>query len=232
MQNEMLVEREANGLLNVAGFPSKDKAEEAEKNLSSREDGTLADLAREGSHRAFEELVLRHRGRVTRVALRFFPRLDDAEDVAQDTFVRAFLKLGKLSGGVPFENWVVRIAINLSLDRIRYSKRRPEHSISQLGKEEESWLERFSGGESVDDGERTAQNTEARNILDKVIPMISPKDQAILHLLYGEGMNSSEVAAVLGSSEVNIRVRAHRAKRALRRALEKLMDARPGTHGS
>jgi RNA polymerase sigma-70 factor (ECF subfamily) len=165
------------------------------------------------------------------VALRFFPRLEDAEDVAQDTFVRAFLKLGKLHKGVPFENWVVRVAINLSLDRLRYSKRRPEHSISQLG-EEESWLERFLGRESVDDGDRTAQNTEARNILDKVLPMISPRDQAILHLLYGEGMNSSEVAAVLGSSEVNIRVRAHRAKRALRKALEKLMEGRPGTHGS
>ena len=64
-----------------------------------------------------------------------------------------------------------------------------------------------------------------REILEKVLPMISPKDQVILHLLYGEGMNSTEIGDLLGSSEVNIRVRAYRAKHALRKALEELMDA-------
>ncbi len=224
MLNEIAVERGLNSLLRLPNLLVMAAGKETSQDLSSQDDDCLVALARNGSHRAFEELVLRHRGRVTRVAMRFFPRLEDAEDVAQDTFVRAFLKLEKLRTGVPFENWVVRIAINLSLDRIRHSKRRPEHSISQLGEDEEIWLERFFGRESVDEGGRTADSTEAREILEKVLPQISPKDQAILHLLYGEGMNSTEVAEIMGSSEVNIRVRAHRAKRALRKALERLMN--------
>jgi len=224
MLNEISAESGLSSLLKFPRLLVMAFHAEGSGTLSSRDDESLVELARNGSQPAFEELVIRHRARVTRVALRFFPRLEDAEDVAQDTFVRAYLKLAKLRAGVPFENWLVRIAINLSLDRIRHSKRRPERIISQLGEQEEAWLERFFGRESVNEGGRTADSTEAREILEKVLPLISPRDQAILHLLYGEGMNSTEVAKVLGSSEVNIRVRAHRARKALKKALESLMN--------
>lgn len=187
-------------------------------------DDVLVERARAGSDEAFEQLILRHRSLVTRVARRYVASLADAEDLAQDAFVRAYQKLGKLKPGVPFKNWVVRITVNLCLDLLRKQKRHPEESASQMNQEDSTWLERQLGSHSREEEKRTAEARDARELLKRVLPKIAPKDQAILQLLYGEGLDVAEVAEMLGWTEVNVRVRAFRARRTLKKALETLSD--------
>jgi RNA polymerase sigma-70 factor (ECF subfamily) len=194
------------------------------RNPSALSDEALVERVRAGSDEAFEELILRHRSLITRVARRYVSSLADAEDLAQDAFVRAYQKLAKLKPGVPFKNWVIRITVNLCLDRLRKQKRHPEESASQMNQEDSTWLERRLGAHSREAHQRRSEARDARELLKKVLPQIAPKDQAVLQLLYGEGLDVSEVAELLGWTEVNVRVRAFRARRTLRRALETLID--------
>jgi RNA polymerase sigma-70 factor, ECF subfamily len=191
---------------------------------SALSDEMLVERARAGSDEAFEELILRYRSLITRVARRYVSSLADAEDLAQDAFVRAYQKLAKLKPGVPFKNWVIRITVNLCLDRLRKQKRHPEESASQMNQEDSTWLERRLGSHSKEEAKRKSEARDARELLRKVLPEIAPKDRAILQLLYGEGLDVSEVAELMGWTEVNVRVRAFRARRTLRSALEALID--------
>ncbi len=193
---------------------------------SELSDELLVERARAGSDEAFEELILRYRSLLTRVARRYVSSLADAEDLSQDAFVRAYQKLSKLKSGVPFKNWIIRITVNLCLDRLRKLKRHPEESASQMKMEDSTWLERMMSDHSREAERRRTDARDARELLKKVLPKIAPKDQAILRLLYGEGLDVSEVAEMLGWTEVNVRVRAFRARRTLKRELETLIDGK------
>ena len=85
-------------------------------------DDVLIQEVLSGNKAAFDPLVLRYRQRIIRLVWRFFPNPSDAEDMAQEAFVRAYMNLEKLKEGVPFQNWLVRIASNLCLDRLRKEK--------------------------------------------------------------------------------------------------------------
>ena len=198
-------------------------AQPEQYDLRDCSDERLVALTGEGSEPAFEELVLRHRRMITGVSRRFFPNLEDAEDVAQDAFVKAFTSLDKLKDGVPFRHWLVRLTINLCLDRLRKEKRRRDKPVTHFDSDEAGWLERQLSGRSQEELDRMEGSREARELLRRVMGRVSAKDQAILKLLYGEGMQVSQVAELLGLSAVNVRVRAFRARRMVRVALERLL---------
>ncbi len=187
-----------------------------------RSDDELVTAARGGSEEAFEALVLRHRRRATSVARRFFTNLGDAEELAQEALVRAYLKLGTLKRGVPFKNWLVRITINLCLDRLRQKSRRGERLVSEMSEEETVWVDRQLLRASEEKQRQEELARESAALLGRVLCRLSPKDQAVLHMLYGEELDVSEIASLMGWSRSNVKVRAFRARRALRRALEEL----------
>ncbi len=197
--------------------------QEGECELSDCSDEQLVAMSEEGSEAAFEQLVLRHRRMITGVSRRFFPNIEDAEDAAQDALVKAFTSLNKLKPGVPFRHWLVRLTINLCLDRLRKEKRRRDKPVAHFDTDEASWLERQLAGQSQEELDRVQNSREARELLKRVLGKVSEKDQAILRLLYGEGMQVSEVAELLDLSSVNVRVRAFRARRTVRVALERLL---------
>lgn len=187
-------------------------------------DAELLQAAQAGSRQAFETLVLRYRLWVTRLAARFLPNPADAEDLAQDAFVRAFANLSRCRPGVPFRNWLMRLTVNLCLDRLRYRRRRPERSASQVYEEDAGWLENRLDRDAENLYRRLESEREARELLRRVIPRLSAEDQALLHLLYGEELEVPEVAQMMGWSAVNVRVRAFRARRKLKRILEELLE--------
>jgi len=200
-------------------------AEPMAADTSSMDDELVA-RTRAGDREAFEGLVLRYRRLITRVAGRFFPRIEDAEDIAQETFFKAFLNIEKLKAGVPVRNWLMRIAVNLCLDRLRRLKSRPEKSMSEVSTEDESWLDRHSRAIAEEHLASDAGHRDAEELLRMILPRIPEKEQALLHLLYGEGMSVSEVAEIMGWSEVNVRVRAYRTRRALKQAFDELQVQR------
>ncbi len=192
------------------------------------DDEELVAAARGGDQAAFETLVLRHRRAVTAVASRFFFGRPEAEDAAQEAFVKVFMNLGKLKPGTPFRYWVLRVATNCCLDRLRREARRGERPLSQVTEDEASWLDRHLATRSRQEHRALERSREARSLMARVLPHIAPKDRAALFLLEGEGRSVEEVAAVFGWTKVNVRVRAFRARRALRRAIEELAETQRG----
>jgi len=189
-------------------------------------DEELVGAARDGDETAFELLVLRHRHAVSAVASRFFFRRPEAEDAAQEALVKAYTKLDKLKPGVPFGYWVLRVATNCCLDRVRKESRRGERPLSQVSDDESAWLDRHLAARSEQEHRRLEHSREARSLMKRVLPRIAPKDRAVLYLLDGEGRPVEEIAAIFGWSKSNVRVRAFRARRTLRRAIEELDQRR------
>ncbi len=157
-----------------------------------------------GDEAAFAALVRRHQGRVFRLAGRFFRQRQDVEEVAQETFLRAWLKLGTYSARAPFEHWLTRLCLRCAYDRLRRAGAAPSSSHLDL----EDSLEAPGG------------NPDARLEVRRLLARLSAADRFLLVLLEAEGWSVAEIAERLGWSRVNVKVRAHRARQRLRRVLE------------
>jgi RNA polymerase sigma-70 factor (ECF subfamily) len=198
-----------------------DKLEHAPPGAEGREDAALADAARAGDERAFEELFLRHRRRVALIGSRFFRRREQIEEVVQETFTKAFFALGEFSNrqGGSFAAWLARIAFNACYDELRRQKRRPEPaSLSEVTEEEAS---RLSERLREEGGAESAAVT--RDLAAKLLARLSPEDRLVLVMLDAEGLSVAEIARLLGWSESKVKVRAHRARASLRRVLERFL---------
>lgn len=158
-------------------------------------DAPLVARSRQGDPDAFGELVARHQARVFRLAGRLFRRREEVEDVAQETFLRAWTRLASYRGEAPFEHWLTRLALRCAYDRLR--RQRPEDEI-------------------VHEPEAPRPDPDARLEVERLLARLAPADRMVLLLLEGEGWSTAEIAGRLGWTQVNVKVRAHRARRKLR----------------
>jgi RNA polymerase sigma-70 factor (ECF subfamily) len=161
----------------------------------------LVAASRGGDEAAFAELVRRHQTRVFRLAGRFFQRREDVEDVAQDTFLTAWRRLGTYAARAPFEHWITRVCLRLCYARLGADRRRE----TPVGKPETV--------------------TPPRNVavaidVERLLRRLAPADRFVLLLLDGEGWTVKEIAERVGWTATNVKVRAFRARRRLRRVLE------------
>jgi RNA polymerase sigma-70 factor (ECF subfamily) len=165
------------------------------------DEAVLIAASLKGDSSAFGDLVRLHQHRVFRIVGRFFRRREDVEEVAQETFLTAWRKLGTYRARAPFEHWLTRLCLNCCYGRLRRS--RPE---------EEPLSEATGASDSPDPG--------AALELERLLGTLPPEERFILLLLDGEGWSAAEIAEKLGWTRVNVKVRAHRARKKLRRLLE------------
>jgi len=181
----------------------------------------LARQAQVGDESAFAEIVRRYSPRVFSVASRFFRQRSLVEEAAQEVFLKAYTQLGSFEGRGSLEGWLTRIATNTCLNMVRSSKRRPESTVSDLTDDEASWLDHQSAG----DGEQSSVEKDlvATDLADRLLSVLSPEDQQALLMIDGEDASIKEVADVTGWSESKVKVRAFRARKKVREAMEKLL---------
>ncbi|MEL6714794.1 MAG: RNA polymerase sigma factor, partial [Planctomycetota bacterium] len=186
------------------GDPARGSALEAERRRVQR--------ARRGDRDAFAELVRVHRSRVQRVALRIVGSPEDAEDVAQETFVRAWRGLGRLDSAGRFGPWLLGICVHLCRDHQRSSGRRAEDAAAQL-------LD--LAAERADDADPSARATEAelRARVELAIAALPTKLRVPFVLRALEGETYEEVARITGARPATVRTWMVQARRALRRSL-------------
>jgi|SRR5919205_258916 RNA polymerase sigma-70 factor (ECF subfamily) len=184
-------------------------------------DAELAARARAGDESAFEELFRRHRRRVALIAARFFRRREQVEEVVQESFTKAFFALNEFSNGreASFAAWLARIAFNASYDELRRQKRRPEGALEELTEEEAAALAERLRAEGSDAESRAV----SRDLASKLLARLSPEDRLVLVMLDVEGLSVSEIAGLLNWTGSKVKVRAHRARAALRRVLERFL---------
>jgi len=118
------------------------------------------------------------------------------------------------------EGWLTRIATNTCLNMLRSAKRRPELSVADLTEDETAWLEHHSASESQRSVE---ENLIAADLADRVLEVLPVEDQLTLLMIDGEDASVKEVAEATGWSESKVKVRAFRARKKLREAMEKLL---------
>ena len=181
------------------------------------DDAELLERIRNGATDDFAEIVRRHQARVFAILHRYERDTHKVEDLAQETFVKAWRALDQFDGRAPFEHWLSRIAARVALDHLRREKRRQnEIGLPELGEDALDWL-RNDNEQSELDGRAAAE------LLDLAMRELSPLDRVVITMQELEGRSVKEIGAATGTSGVAVRVRALRARGKLRRALEKLV---------
>jgi RNA polymerase sigma-70 factor, ECF subfamily len=156
-----------------------------------------------GDLRAFEALVERHRDVVVRVAARIAGR-EEAEDVSQDAFLRAFHRLGRFRADASFRAWLLQITHNAAIDHI--SRRRPE-PVEDVAEDSEQTVARLPA-ERLESRERMAR-------LERKLRGLSPEARVVLVLRDIEGLSYEEIAAITQAPLGTVKVRLFRARRDL-----------------
>jgi RNA polymerase sigma-70 factor (ECF subfamily) len=185
----------------TSGVASLAEAATARPRLS---DEALVERTLAGEMRAFEELVERHRGVVYRVAARIAGQ-HDADDVAQDAFLRAFHRLPRFRRESPFRGWLLRITHNAALDAIARRKR----STLDAGADAEH--PSIEGG-AVRTPAQHLEETERRDRLAAKLQLMKPAHRAVLVLRDLEGLSYEEIAAVTDAPLGSVKGRLHRAR--------------------
>ena len=185
-------------------------------------DAAAVALARDGDSEAFRTLVERHSRAVYRLAHRMTGNPSDAEDVVQETFLKAYKQLGRFESRANFGTWLHRIAVNCSIDLIRS---RPHRESSH----DTNDLEHFTPIEAADAGrtspERLMLSTEVKHRIEEAMGALSQMERAAFILRHFEGHSIDEISGSLGLKTNAAKHSIFRAVRKMRTALEPFVDA-------
>lgn len=182
-------------------------------------DDALVRAAREGDFAAFEALYERHRLAVYRFIYQMVHKQDDAEDITQEAFVRAFRSLHRFREQARFSTWITRIAMNLCTDRVRMAQRRA--SLEQ--KEAQGALEWMTmSGVSPNPIEEMERSRTAA-LVRQAVMALPPHHRTAIILRDFEGKEYEEIGEVFGCSTGGAKLRVLRARRALKSRLAPLL---------
>ncbi|MGH7825541.1 MAG: RNA polymerase sigma factor [Candidatus Binatia bacterium] len=176
-------------------------------------DWELVQKSQAGDMAAFQELVSRYHQKVFMVIVGMLRNRDDAMEVSQETFFRAYRKIKTFQGGSSFYTWLYRIAVNMSIDAQRRQKRNPldfrENMDGLLEEQNEVAKDPF-----VD-----VQDRELREKLVAAINDLTPEHKAVIVLRTIEGLSYKDIGDILGCSEGTVMSRLHYARKKLQQKL-------------
>jgi RNA polymerase sigma-70 factor, ECF subfamily len=185
--------------------------------MNKHSDEALVVAAKHGDTQAFEELVLRHNKKILAVALRITNNREDAEDVAQESFQRAFLHLDDFQEKSRFSTWLTRIAMNQAFMLLR--RRRGIFEVLPQSHEDGA----MSNWEAfVDQGpnpEECCWRRERRDLLAKAMNRLNPAVSGTIVLRDIEERSAQETAQILGTTVSAVKARLFHGRRRLRRSV-------------
>lgn len=179
----------------------------------------LVSLAQKGEHEAFEVLVERYKHKAYRIAFDFTRDREEAKDLSQEAFLRAFTHLKTFDSRSSFYTWFYRILVNLCLDYRRRAKR-----VSWAPFDEKA--AQIAERESAPDNHPLELEVSARQLSRKVgaaLEGLPPKQRAAFLLRNHQGLSIQEIAKVMRTAEGTVKVHLHRAVLALRQSLAGLV---------
>jgi RNA polymerase sigma-70 factor (ECF subfamily) len=179
----------------------------------------------DGDTNRFELLIERHREHVFRIVGRRVPR-EDVEEVAHDVFVRVWSSLSSFRGEGPFEHFLSKITVRTCHDYWRARYRSKEAPMSSLSEDHAAWLESTMTGAPEENFDSEESRMIARDITMRALSHLSPADRAVIELVHLEERPVKEAADLLGWSVANVKVRAHRSRKKLRKIIEKMEEER------
>jgi RNA polymerase sigma-70 factor (ECF subfamily) len=186
-------------------------------------DAAAAEEARKGDQHAFRLLVERHSRALFRVTYRMTQNEQDAEDLVQETFLRAYKQIHRFDGRSAFGTWLHRIAVNCSLDLIRVRKSRNERQPSTSSEQTVGWLEQITARDPSP--ERLSQSQQIAGLLKPALEELSEMERTAFVLRHYEGCGIDEIARTLNVESNAAKHSVFRAVQKLRRALQPVWGA-------
>ena len=184
-------------------------------------EAALVDRAKAGERIAFEELVRRHADQLYGVVLRFVASAEEAEEVTQEAFLRAWRSIARFEGRSQFFTWLYRIGIN---EAKRRAERRPPSG--QVVSTEERPV--YDTPDPREAPAAQAEQVELRVALERAVRALPVEYRGPIILRDLEGLSTTEAAAVMELGEAAFKSRLHRGRRAVRKAIDSYLDAGSG----
>src|SRR5713101_7265124 len=192
--------------------------------LAAQEDAALVARARTGDTCAFELLVQRHNGKIFALAQRITRNREDAEDVVQQSFQKAFIHLKKFQGESLFSTWLTRIAINESLMLLRRKRGSREVPIAESTTEDEAALP-LDFPDSGPNPEDSCLQREQERILSAAVNELTPGMRKAIELRELGELSTGETAQVMGLSVGAVKARVFHGRRKLRQTLKRYVES-------
>ncbi|MFH0909385.1 MAG: RNA polymerase sigma factor [bacterium] len=170
----------------------------------------------------FEVLIERHKRRVFGIVANHVPA-DRVGEIAHDVFVHAFQSLNAWAARSPFEHWLARIAVRRCCDFWRAQGRSRETSVSALSAGQRDWVESVLAAPALEAFAAQAVQDEARECVQWALAQLPAEDRMVVTMVNLEGYPVNEAADLLGWSATKVKVRAWRARRALRGVIERMV---------
>jgi len=172
---------------------------------------------KEGDMAAFNVLIDEHKAMAFTLALKLMQNREDAEEVAQDAFLKAYKNIHQFAGNAKFSTWLYTIVYNTALTRLRKKKLQ----TTDLDFHQEENLASYS--ESDKEWHRL-QKSERSGYIKEALGLLSTEDQVVITLFYLNENSLQEICEITNWELSNVKVRLHRARKRLLKALEQLLD--------
>ena len=183
--------------------------------MKKPDDHTCIQKIQKGDNQAFAVLVDRYRDMVYTIIHRIVRNHEEAEEIAQDVFLKAFHSLDSFKGKSKFSTWLYRIAYNAAITRTRKKK-------IEMGALDEQLMENYTQDE-INEDIYTLDTQEQKKFIDHVLAKLPEKEYLIITFYYKEECSIGEIAEITGLSESNVKVKLHRIRKKLYEDLDVLM---------
>jgi len=186
--------------------------------MENRDDNHYIELVIKGDTAAFAPLIHRHKDLVFTIAMNITRNREDAEEVAQDVFLKAFQKLAGFRKESSFQTWLYRIAYNEAISKVRKNR------IRTLGLEEE--ILEFIPDEEVEEEIAGLDELEQKQVISQILDKLPEIDRVLVTLYYLDNHPVNEISEVTGLGESNVKVRLHRVRKRIYSELQEMLKMR------
>ena len=191
-----------------------------ERQLEADSDLAIVRRVQEGDVAAFDQLVLKYRGRVYGVVYNMTSNREDASDLTQDAFIKSFQSINRFQGQSSFFTWLYRIAVNSTLTHLRKNRLRTFFSFEKINQDDKVSAEVIA---ALTDNTGADQETFARELQEKLneaMQKLSIRHRTVITLFEIDGLGHQEIAEIMNCSVGTVRSRLHYAKQLLQSELQ------------
>jgi RNA polymerase sigma factor (sigma-70 family) len=173
-----------------------------------------------GDVAAFDRLILKYRERVYGIVYHLTSNREDAADLTQDSFIKAFQSIHRFGGQSSFFTWLYRIAVNSTLSHLRKARLRTFFSLERIDSDEPVAKEIIDALTDKTGADRSSYVRELQEKLNDALQKLSIKHRTVVTLFEIDGLSHQEIAEVMGCSVGTVRSRLHYAKQLLQSELQ------------
>ncbi|MBP9913735.1 MAG: sigma-70 family RNA polymerase sigma factor, partial [Opitutaceae bacterium] len=183
-----------------------------ERQHEADSDAEIVRTVQAGDVAAFDQLILKYRGRLYGVVYNMTSNREDAADLTQDAFIKAFQSINRFQGQSSFFTWLYRIAINSTLTHLRKNRLRTFFSLEKVDEEDRQSAEVIEALTDNSGAERDTYVRELQEKLNEAMQKLSIKHRTVVTLFEIDGLSHQEIAEVMNCSVGTVRSRLHYAK--------------------